>query len=304
MMYSDTYPSDINFLDSIDAYLNKIGAGGVTNPQERLALYEQARNTLYSYDVQMIGRVAEKILKADMETDTEAKALMIALYNHSLDPAFIQILTQYLEQRRDSRLNGLVGAVLTRVLDQYVREHYDMTKDKKDKKESKESAEIPKFDEINHIQIAIEQLLGPTADRVSVTCGNLKHTEALFIASCIAMESTASILELVNSELPITAKIFDGLDNPGNIIYAALTLKKADLPTKLSANQTAFLDSLKQFVYQKLERFNGGTTPLYSYLVAVYGSVRPDVSPYWLQIKDCGTQYTNLLTVAKQIVNK
>ena len=301
MLYSQTYPSDINFLDSIDAFLAKTGGNGVTNPQERLALYEQARNTLYSYDVQMIGRVAEKILNADMETDTEAKALMIALYNHALDPAFIQILMQYLETQRSSKLNGIVGAVLTRVLDQYIREHWNPEKDKKDKKEP---APVPTFDEINHLQIAIEQLLGPTADRVSVTCGNLKHTESLFIASCIAMESVESIKELVGSDLPITAKIFDGMGNPGGIIYGALTLKKADLPTKLSANQTAFLDSLKRFVYEKLERFDGGTTALYSYLVAVYGSVKPDVSPYWLQVKDCGTQFTNLLTVAKQIVNK
>ena len=75
-------------------------------------------------------------------------------------------------------------------------------------------------------------------------------------------------------------------------------------PTKPTANQSAFLESLKRWVFRMLDTIPGGTTVGYQYLVGVYGSVKPDVSPYYIQIKDCGGSYPSLLEVAKQIVNK
>ena len=255
---------------------------------------------MYSYQVQSIDRVSNKILESDMEVDQEARALWIAFSHHVMDPAFVNIMMQYLGTRQDPTLNGQVGALLSKVMNEYMESHWK--RDEKKKKDEEEA--LPEFEEIKHIQIAIEDLLGPTANSIQVRCGNLTHPEALFIAACIAMNSQKTLKEILSSGLPITADVFDNLLNPDPIIRGALTLLKSDVPTKPNANQTAFLESLKRWIYTKLDKIPGGSSVCYQYLVGVYGSVSPDVSPYYIQIKDCGTLYTTLLTVAKQIVNK
>lgn len=298
MVYSQMYPGDVNFLDSVETYLNKIGIPANISPQERLTLTEQARNSLYSYDVQCLPRIAEKILSSDLESDQEAKGLWIAFSNHVMDPVFVSYMMQYLQTINDMGLNGQIGALLSKVIDKYISERWDAKK-KKDKDEP-----LPTFDEIKHIQAAFEYLLGNSANSIQVVCGNLTHPEALLIAACLAMNSQESLKEIIKSDLPITADIFDNLQSPDQIIKASLTLLKADIPTKPTANQTAFLESLKRWIFTMLNKIPGGTTVCYQYLVGIYGSVKPDVTPYYIQIKDCGTMYTNLLAVAKQIVNK
>ncbi len=307
MVYSQMYPGDVNFLDSVETYLKKIGIPTGLSPQERLVIADQARTTLYSYDVQCLPRIAEKILTSDLEADQEAKGLWIAFTNHIMDPIFVSFIMQFLYSRKDVSLNGQIGALLSKALDKYIETHWDKNKtNDKDKKKDgpKEDAKTPEFEEIKHIQAAIEELLGPTANAVQVRCGNLTHTEALFIAACIAMNSQETLKEILRTDLPITADIFGNLGDPDAIIRGALTLLKSEIPTKPTANQSAFLESLKRWIYTMLEKIPGGTTMCYQYLVGVYGSVKPDVSPYYIQIKDCGTMYTNLLAVAKQIVNK
>lgn len=305
-VYSQMYPGDVNFLDSVESYLRKIGVPNGVSPQEKLAITESARNTLYSYDVQCLPHISEKILNADMEVDGEARALWIALCNHVMDPAFISIMMQFLQARNDSKVNGLVGALLSKVLDRYLTEHWKNAK-KDDKKDGKKDAKngdntTPDFEEVKHIQAAVESLLGATAAKVQTSCGNLTHPEALFIAACLAMNSQDSIKEILRSDLPITADIFQLLEPPDNIVRGAVLLLKADVPTKPTNNQSAFLESLKRWTYDKLNGIS--TTQAYQWLVDVYGSMKPDVSPYYIQIKDCGTSKSNLLQVAKQIVNK
>lgn len=303
LAYSQTYPGDVTFLDSLESYMRKLNVSPMASPQERLAITENARSTLYSYDVQCLPRVTDKILEADMESDQEARGLMIAFRNHVMDPMFVNIMIQFLRTRNDSALNGRIGALLSKVVDKYIEEHWKKD-DKKSKDKDKSETGTPDFDEIKHIQAAIEELLGPTANAIQVRCGNLTHPEALFIASCIAMNSQQTLKEILKYDLPITADIFGNLTDPDPIIRGSLTLLKADVPSKPTANQSAFLESLKRWIYTMLEKIPGGTTVCYQYLVGVYKSVSPDVSPYYIQIKDCGTMYTNLLTVAKQIVNK
>lgn len=298
MVYSQQYPGDVNFLDSIDSYMRKIGVPMNLSPQERLTITEQARNTLYSYDVQCLERVAVKILESDLETDNEAKGLWIAFKNHVMDPIFVQIMMQYLYTRNTPTINGRIGALLSRVVDQYVEEHWDP------KKKGNKDEAVPTFEEIDHIKAAIETLLGQTANNLQTKCGNLNHIEALFIAACLAMNSKDTISEILRADTAITADIFKDLTDPDPIIRASLKLLKADVPTKPTKNQEAFLESLKRWIFDKLNDIPGGDTVLYQYLVDVYGSVKPDVSPYYIQIKDCGTTRTHLLTVAKQIVNK
>lgn len=305
MVYSQMYPGDVNFLDSVDTYLQKIGVPRGISPQERLTIAEQARTSLYSYDVQCLPRIADKILEADMETDQEARALWLAFQHHVMDPVFIQFTMQFLFARNDPSLNGKIGALLSKFLNKYVEEHLTKKDDKDKKGKDKVEEKAPNFEEIKHIEAAVEELLGRTANSIQVECGNLTHPEALFIAACIAMNSQKTIKEILDADIPITADLFTNLHvNPGNLVTGSLTLLKADVPTKPTANQSAFLESLKRWVYTKLDTIEGGSTVCYQYLVGVYGSVKPDVSPYYIQIKDCGTMYANLLPVAKQIVNK
>jgi hypothetical protein len=291
----------VTFLDSIPSYLKKTGIQiDAMRPEQRLSVLEQARNSLYSYCAQVSPDVAKRILQSDLETDQEAQALMLAMYNHSMDPAFITILMQFLASRNDPSLNGVIGAVLVKVLSQYFETH---TPKDKDKKKDGAQPEI-NTSEVKHIQGAVETLLGSMADLIVTTCGNMQHEEALAVAACLAMNNDQTIIELVNSNVPIKATIFDQiLANPGGIIQGALLLKKSDLPTKLTPVQTEFLNSLKEWLYDMLDKKPEGSLQLYNYLVSVYGSVKPDLSPYYIQLKDCGTRFTNLIQVAKQISN-
>lgn len=299
MVYSQMYPGDVNFLDSVETYLKKIGVPADITPQERLIVEEQARTSLYSFDVQCIPRIANKIISADMESDQEARALWIAFSHHVMDPVFVQFLMQYLATRHDAAINGQVGALLSKVLDQFFNEHFDP---KESKKDDKKKEELPEFEEVKHLQIAMETLLAKTASEVQVNCIGLTHPEALFVAACLNMNSKETIKELLKSDLGVTADLFDLMGDPDNFVRGSLKLLKSEVPSKPSKNQTAFLESLKRWIFTKLDGLPQVTC--YQYLVGEYGGVKPDVSPYYIQIKDCGTTFSNLIQVAKQIVNK
>lgn len=299
--YSTMHPGDVTFLDTVESYLKKVGLPANVSPQEKLVIYDQYRDSLYSYDVQCLPRVADKIINSDLDVDNEARALWVAFSHHVMDPIFTSFMMQYLNSRQDYNLNGQIGSLISNVLNKYVEEHTEKDAKKKDKKEE---SSVPNFEEIRHLEIALEDLLGANAMKIQVRCVNLTHPEALFIASCLAMNNKNTLKELINSDLSITADIFDLLLDPDNIIKASLTLLKADVPSKLTTNQTAFLESLKRWLFDKLDMIPGGKVTLYQYLVGTYGSVKPDVSPYYIQIKDCGGSKPNLLEVAKQIVNK
>lgn len=302
--YSTAYPGDVTFLDTVESYLRKQGMPAGISPQEKLVLFDQSRDALYSYDVQCLPRIVDKIINADMDIDNEARALWIAFSHHVMDPVFVSFMMKYLTSREDYTLNGQIGALISRVLNKYIEEHMQKEKDKKKDKDKKDDGTVPTFEEIRHLEIALEDLLGSNAARISVRCVNLSHPEALFIASCLAMNNKNTLTELINSDLSITADIFDLLKDPDKMVKNSLLLLKADVPSKLSANQSAFLESLKRWLFDKLDLIPGGKVILYQYLVGTYGSVKPDVSPYYIQIKDCGGSKPNLLEVAKQIVNK
>lgn len=306
MVYSQMYPGDVNFLDSVETYLRKTGLPTGLTPQERLIVTEQARNTLYSFDVQCIPRIAYKILDADMDTDQEARALWIAFYNHVLDPIFVRFLMEYLATRQDPSINGAVGALLSNVLNKYFEEHAITEKDdKKNDKKNENENKFPEIEEVKHIEAAMESLLGKLAAQIQTSSPGLSHPEALYVAACLSMNSKKTIVELANSGLGITADLFDLFKDPDRLVRGCLRLLKSEVPAKPNKNQTAFLDSVKRWVFVKLDTIPGGAVGCYQYLVDVYGSVKPDLSPYYVQIKDCGAAtYPNLIQAAKQIANK
>jgi hypothetical protein len=141
------------------------------------------------------------------------------------------------------------------------------------------------------------------AVRLSDSTYNSTSVAAIGVAAAVCTANAHSIKMLVdmNADIAITAKVFDMLDNDGQnkIITAALELKKDDFQ-KLGNNQTAFIESLKRWVYGKLNFLD--TSTCYQFLVSVYGSIKPtDLSTRLIYIKDCGTSYVNLLQVAKQL---
>lgn len=292
--------SDMIILHTTESYLQSMGSPMVTNPQEKLIVLQQARDVLYSDIVRRVPRVAGYLMSANMETDTCAQGLYMALQRHVMDPVFIDILMQYLMKLNSPEENGVTGAFLTRIVSKWLEANYKPAPKtgKKDAEESKPLDTTP----IQHIQAAINKLLGDVAAIVACHCGNLTQTEATAIAACLAMNNKDTISEILSADLPVTAQILDILKDPTNVIRAALLLEKNDFP-KLTANQSAFVESLTRWVYDKLDKIPTQTT--YQFLVAVYGSIKPkETQKYIIQIKDCGTAFSNLLTVSKQLINQ
>jgi hypothetical protein len=291
--------SDMIILQSVESYLKSIGTPPSRNPQEGLFVHQQARDFLYSDIVQRVPRVVGYLLSADMETDTVAQGLNIALSKHIMDPVFVNILMQYLSKHSTPDESSLVGAYLAKVLNKWLEQN-TKEPEKSKKGEKTETTSSPNLETVAHIKQAIDQLLGNITQIIATRCGNLTGNQSLAIAACLAMNNNDTIKEVISSDLPITAQLFDVVKDPSNLIRSALLLEKTEI-AKLSTNQSAFVDSLKRWVYDKLNQIT--TQQTYQFLVYVYGTTKPDVSTKFINPKDCGTQYSNLLTVAKQMIN-
>lgn len=302
--------SDMIILQSVESYLKSVGTPVSQNPQEKLYIYQQARDYLYSEIVRRVPRVVGYLLSADLENDTIAQGLNFALSKHCMDPIFINVLMQYMGTQQHSLADsdrGIVGAYLARVLNKWMeqnvvaKETITVTdKDGKKKTEKTEKKEVS-LEPVAHLKSAVERLLGNLTSIISMRSGDLTGNQALAVAACIAMDNNDTIKELIASDLPITADVFNCIKDPSNIIRNSLLLDKSELP-KLSTNQTRFVDSLKRWVYDKLNILQ--TQVIYQFLVATYGTQRPDVSTKVINPKDCGGQYSNLFTVAKQMINQ
>jgi len=292
-------------LQSVESYLKTLNTPISQNPQEKLIVFQKARNYLYSDIVQRVPRVASYILSTDMETDTTAQGLFIGLYNHSLTPEFVDILMQYLDKSNIPEENGIVGALLVKIMNKYIDNNWkDPSKPSKKGDKNSDKEETPKNDmsAIKHIQDAVNKLLGDLASIICTRCGNLTHTESLAIAAAIAMNNKDTIREIINSDLPVTADIFGVLNDPSNIIKSSLLIEKAEF-AKTSTNQGTFIESLKRWIYHMLNVLPMQTS--FQFLVSTYGSMKPDVSKYLIQIRDCSKQqYPNLHEVAKTIVTQ
>lgn len=300
--------SDLIVLHTIESYLKSMGADTVRMaPETRLALTQSARDYLYSEIAQRVPNIAANILHADLDVEDKARALFMALSDHCKDPIFIKILMQYIGSfpvnETTRKTNLIVGALLAKILSKYIEDHTtpvtNSTKKEKDKKEEKAEVAKPEgidADVVAHLQDAVNALLGGVADVVATRCGTLTNVEALAIAACLATNDDNSVKEIINSDLPITADIFAIIADPTNIIKGSLLLEKKDF-LKLTPNQTKFVESLQRWVFDMLDK-RATQQQLYSFLLSIYGN-QPDTNKYLINIKDCGTQYSNLLTVTK-----
>ena len=301
--------SDMIVLNTIESYLRNLGVNTSNIPPEaHLTLVQNARDYLYSEIVQRVPAIATKLLHADLDIDDRAKALYLAITDHVMDPIFVQMLLQYLgtvnRNQKNNRTSMVVGALLAKILSKYIEDHTKAPTNKKEKDKKEEAAATSPsksdLEKVAHIQEAVKALLGPVADIIATRCGNLNFTEALAIAACISTNDETTITEIIASNLPITADIFNILVDPSEIIRAALLLEKKDY-TKLTENQEKFIESLRRWVLNKLDK-EATQQQAYAFLLSVYGP-RPDTNKYLVNIKDCGTSYPNLLTVAKFMTN-
>ena len=304
--------SDMIILQSVDSYLKSINIPMAQSPQEKILMTQQARDYLYSDIVRRVPRVVSYILQADMETDTVAQGLNMSLSKHAMDPVFISVLMQYLAQSNNGEENSVTGAYLAKVLTKWLDQNVKMPEKimappKEGEKEGiVEDVNKPTKNDIapvEHLRAAVSQLLGNIQALVISKCNNVTDGQGLAIAACLAMNNAETIKEIIASDFPVTADILDIVKDPTNFIKSSLLFEKTDIPARLSTNQTAFVDSLKRWVYKKLNEIP--TQTAYQFMVATYGSATGvDVSTKFINPKDCGTQYSNLLTVAKQLINK
>ena len=301
MVINQIQDSDVIVLNSIDSYLKSQNVPAYLDPRERLAVTEQARDNLYSDIATRTPRIAAYILSADMERDEFAKGLFKAMYRHVLDPAFVKILLDYLAHRNDPDENSVTGALLTKLMQKHFNTSPKAETDKKKGKTEEASITEKDFEDVEHIRLALYTLFANEIAIIRTKYPELKEGCLCSLATAIAMNNVDTITEIISADLPVTAEVFNMLKNPGNVIRAALLLKAADY-TKLTKNQEAFIDSLKRWVYDKLDTIS--TQECYQFLVNVYGSVEPNVSEYLIQIKDCSKQYRNLTEVVKFIVKK
>lgn len=293
--------SDMIILQSVESYLRSLGTPLNRSPQDNIILTQQARDYLYSDIVRRVPRVAAYLLQADMENDTVAQGLNISLSKHVMDPVFIDLLMQYLNKQNNVEENCITGAYLAKLMNKWMEQNIKTDKPKKGDK-AEETTTADPLEPVNHIDNAVNYLLGNIVGMVGVKCPNLVKSQATAVAACIAMNNNDTIMELCHSDLPVTADVLDIIADPSNIIKSALLLEKNDVPAKLSTNQTAFMDSVVRWVYKKLNQIP--TQSSYQFMVAAYGTISVDVSTKYINPKDCGTQYSNLLTVAKQLINK
>ena len=280
MIDNSIYDSDKIFLESVESYIKKFYGGKMmtVNPQEQLVVTQNARDYLYSEDAARFPRIAAYVLQCDLETDLVGKAFNLSASNLILDPNFIDILMQNLAKNNNAEENCITGAYLTKLMNDWIVKNTDTVKTAGKKK-------------------------GNIASLIQVRCGNIDEYAAIAIAALIAMNNDGTIKELIKSDLPVTADVLDVIKNPTNFVRSILLLEKNDIPAKPTTNQTAFLDSLKRWVYKKLNEIP--TQSAYQVMVSTYGLPNGvDVSTKFINPKDCGTQYPNLLQTAKIIINK
>lgn len=305
-------------LNSVDSYMRAQNMPAPTTPEERLYMRENAKKPFYAKIVPAAPILMQYILESDLTTNQQAIALDYAYSQHILDRDFIDALMMELSQPgQTAGSRAAVGAYLTLRLNDFMEEKEvkkiqvptTVAEKNKDTKEiekktvmvEKEVTEnVHKPEDLKYITEAIQTLLGSTANWIQNEYPTLTDQEAIAVTAAVFTANDHSIAMLVKLNIAITAKVFNLLDNDGQykIIESALNLKKDDFQ-KLTSNQSAFIESLKKWVYGKLDYIS--TTECVRFLNEIYGLKPTDLGNRLIYLKDCGTSYVKLLQVAKQL---
>lgn len=311
MVVKQVVDSDVVVLHSVESYVKTMGINTKNcSPEEALIITTSARDVLYSEISQRTARLVAYVMSSDLAENSTAKGINTALTNHFMDPVFVDILLQYLDKIKSPEENGIIGAYIAKIISSYIE---DEMSSKGNKKKSKDDVETTtnetnsdskniNLESIQHLQKAASMLLQTNKSLVLTRLPNLTDAQAMAVAACISMNNADTISELVKSDLPITADVLNMLEEPSEVIKSVLLMNNESAwGAKISTNQKQFIDSLKRWIYFRLNSIP--TQTCYQFLVSVYGNIKVDSNKYWLKIKDCGNQYPNLLEVGKALCN-
>jgi len=307
---------------SLDEYLAQRGyTPQNVRPEEWVRIIDVAGDAFYSDIVQRLTRLFPFINYAD-ENDDRARGLKNSLYHHMRNPRFINLMMKQLYQENNAKANGYAGAFLCKAAERYLRDMKELddaevtavpkTTKKDEKGKETKVPTPPAAPKKTHLDEnvaasmynAAMQLLNGKYQYVKNRCVGIEDGDALAIAGYLSMNNELTLKGLIQCDLPLTAELLQNDStigpDPGNIIAAALHLQKADY-TKLSVNQTKFIDSLTKWVYSRLDSL--APTACLEYLVSVYRTSAPGdvVKTNLIQLKDCGTQYPQLIQVVRAL---
>lgn len=309
-------------LNSVQSYMDSRRIPKASSPTDNLIQENVYRQQLYSEIAEYMPTYAYYVLAHIDDNDTYAKGIREALTNHIQNREFIDITLQYLNGLRDTdapKQRALVGALLIDLVTRYFgtisstpakSDEDTKKKDKKDKKDELSEAEAQAIAIMEPARIAATNLLSGLTSSIQEACPELKDTDAMFVGGCMLMgtpgdsNSTACIKNIYEYNIPVTAEVFNIIINDTEtfegILSSALLLEASEFQ-KNGANQKAFVESLKRWVYHTL---NMVTDPvkLHQFLVRTYGTIQPDVQTKLIKPNECGPTYGYLLNVAKQLI--
>lgn len=284
--------SDDVCLETVESYMRKMGAPIPRTPQEELEIKQYYRDMLYSDIANRLPRVSAYLME---NNDDKAKGLSLALSRHAMDKFFVNIVMQRLATNGFLEDAHLVGALFITIVNNYFETHKSTSK----KDEEVEEQNKKNVKETSHLMEAINVLLKDIIVRVKEICPGLnEQIEVPAVAGAIAVNNQSTLDELMNFKKQLTADIFEIYTDPDKIIRNALLMKKNNY-LNLNATQKKFVDTLKDFVFKKLDELD--MTQSYSYLLSVYQDYKPKTAEYLICITDVSkAQYPNLHEVVAQ----
>lgn len=284
--------SDDVCLETVESYMRKMGAPIPRTPQEELEIKQYYRDMLYSDIANRLPRVAAYLME---NNDDKAKGLSLALSRHAMDKFFVNIVMQRLATNGFLEDAHLVGALFITIVNNYFETHKSTSK----KDEEVEEQNKKNVKETSHLMEAINVLLKDIIVRVKEICPGLnEQIEVPAVAGAIAVNNQSTLDELMNFKKQLTADIFEIYTDPDKIIRNALLMKKNNY-LNLNATQKKFVDTLKDFVFKKLDELD--MTQCYTYLLSVYQDYKPKTAEYLICITDVSkAQYPNLHEVVAQ----
>lgn len=284
--------SDDVCLETVESYMRKMGAPIPRTPQEELEIKQYYRDMLYSDIANRLPRVSAYLME---NNDDKAKGLSLALSRHAMDKFFVNIVMQRLATNGFLEDAHLVGALFITIVNNYFETHKSTSK----KDEEVEEQNKKNVKETSHLMEAINVLLKDIIVRVKELCPGLnEQIEVPAVAGAIAVNNQSTLDELMNFKKQLTADIFEIYTDPDKIIRNALLMKKNNY-LNLNATQKKFVDTLKDFVFKKLDELD--MTQSYSYLLSVYQDYKPKTAEYLICITDVSkAQYPNLHEVVAQ----
>lgn len=296
------YPTDKVCLLDVDGYLKQNGLPTPTSSRDAVLQRAQARDALYSDIARRFPRLAMFIIH-EKGCEEIKDALLSAFARHSKDPVFVKMVIEFASAEQiEAAERGAIGALFMTFASAELEKRKTIEKKMDDKEKEaikKQNAEIEQG--IKHLFEGSDLLLASYIAGVKSCVTNLSSQQEIALAAAIALESQTSITQILDMDLPVTASVFDVSRTPYYILEGALLMEKEKFSKYTSTNQTAFLESLKRWVFEGLNRMDVNT--IWQTVTSIYGENKNlNADKYFINIRDCGTSYSNLHMIAVQLI--